>query len=103
MESKYTVKKENGSSQYIYTNDVYDLTINNDNGDVAPNLEAKGNTTDVVMRQLVEDLTCTTIKLESLMNVFGECVKRGVIPEEVANSLATYIYGDSTEPYGKQK
>ncbi len=102
MESKYIVKKDNGTSQYIYTNDIYDLIINNNNGNLAPNLEAKGNTTDVVMRQLIEDLSSTAIKLESLMNVFSECVKNGILPEELINTLSTYIYENPTVSSKKQ-
>lgn len=93
MKSKYTSEKTNGTSQYVYTNDVYDLTINNTNGDLAPNLGIKKNDANTVIRQLLEDLSNTTLKLESLMNAFRECVKMGMIPEDVVNYLSTYVYG----------
>ncbi len=103
MESRYISRKTNETSQYVYTNDIYDLTINNTNGNLAPNLEAKGNDATTVMRQLVEDLACTTLKLESLMNVFNECIKKGMIPEEIASYLSTYVYGTAAEPAKKQR
>ncbi|MCI9434478.1 MAG: hypothetical protein HFI86_04330 [Bacilli bacterium] len=103
MESKYTSKKTNESAQYVYTNDVYDLTINNTNGNLAPNLEAKGNDATTVIRQLVEDLSTTTVKLETLMNVFSECIKNGILPEEVSNYISTYIYETPTESSKKSK
>lgn len=96
MKSKY-MRKTNETSQYVYTNDVYDLTISNISGNVDTVIEAKGNDANTVMRQLVEDLSYTTIKLETLMNAFSECIKSGLIPEDAANYLSTYIYETSTK------
>lgn len=103
MESKYTSKKTNGIAQYVYTNDVYDLTINNNNGDLAPILEGKGNDAATIIRQLIEDLSTTTLKLETLMNVFSECIKNGILPEEVSNYISTYIYETPIESSKKSK
>ena len=103
MESKYISKKTNETAQYVYTNDVYDLTINYTNGNLAPNLEAKGNDAATIMRQLVEDLSTATVKLETLMNIFSEGNKNGMFSEEVSNDISTYIYGTPTESSKKSK
>ena len=103
MESKYFKRENNGTIQYVYTSDVYDLTINNKGGQLDNNLSAKGNTIDTVINQLTSDLSNTTLKFETLMNVFSECTKGGMIPEELLNNVSAYIYGSQTEPSKKHR
>lgn len=98
MESRYSKKETNGVLQYMYTNDVYDFTINNDSGHLDANLEAKGNSANTVINQLTSDLADTTLKLETLVDVFSKCARSGMIPEE-----PTYIYGTPAESSKKHR
>lgn len=101
MKSIYTSEKLNETSQcYTYKNDIYDLTIiHNSNNKLGSNLNAKGNDKDTVIKQLIADLSFTSLKCEALMNIFDELIQKGIIPKEVQKAYAVLSEYDSTPIY----
>lgn len=99
MESKYYREEINGITRNVYKNEVYDLTILS-NGNV--NMDRRIQEPDTTINQLIEDLARTTLKMQTLMDVFKDCAQRGIIPDEYIDKLSSYVYGMQSEEPSKK-
>lgn len=89
MTSKFYSEESNGIVKTIYENSSYNFTVDS-NGNA--NLEQKSQEPSMIIGQLEADLAATTLKVQTLMNVFKGCVEQGVLPTELIDKLSSYIY-----------
>lgn len=86
-----------------YINDVYNFTyVDNISSVPAPSIKLKNSDKNVIIKQLIADLSYTNNRINVIMTLIDQFCYSGIIPEEVMHALEQTLNTEDRRNY-KQK
>lgn len=84
---------DTGTIEGRYENGVYNFAISKDSaGHLQGNFTKKTEDFNVIMNQLMQDLSEATVKLETLVGFIGDIQKTGLISAELYEKMLGFVH-----------